>query len=41
MKTIFTMLAEFLALVGMFAVFYVLLLMAPGIEQSIIDWKQS
>jgi len=41
MKQVFTMLAEFLALVGMFAVFYVLLLLAPGIEQSIIDWKQS
>lgn len=41
MKQVFIILGEFLALVGLFAVFYVLLLLAPGIEQSIIDWRQS
>jgi ferric iron reductase protein FhuF len=39
MKTIFTMLTEFIALLSMFALFYIALLFAPGIEQTIIEWK--
>jgi hypothetical protein len=38
-KTILTAIAEFITLVLMFGVFYVLLWMAPGIDAAIIEWK--
>ena len=38
-KNILTLIGEFFALLSMFGLFYIALLFAPGIEQSIIEWK--
>ena len=38
-KNILTLIGEFIAVLCLFGMFYIALLFAPGIEQSIIEWK--